>query len=67
MEYSNWLVGKIRDKEIDMASMRKQFLEDSKSKQKDNNYKLKMRDRDDGSLATNGTNEQSKKKKLKKT
>ena len=23
MEYSNWLVGKIRDKEIDMASMRK--------------------------------------------
>ena len=29
MEYFNWLVNKIRDKETDMASMRKQFLKDN--------------------------------------
>ena len=57
----------IRDKETDMASMRKQILEDSKSEQEDNNYKFKSRDRDDGLLTIDGTNEPSKKKKLKKT
>ena len=67
MEYSNQLVGMIRDKETDMASMRKQILEDSKSEQEDNNYKFKSRDRDDGLLTIDGTNEPSKKKKLKKT
>ena len=68
VEYSNWLVGKIRDKETNMASMRKQFLEDNQGKQGDNNYEFKRRDKDDRVLTTTGgTNEKSKKKKLKKT
>jgi len=50
-----------------MASMRKQFLEDNQGKQGDNNYEFKRRDKNDGVLTTNETNEQSKKKKLKKT
>ena len=28
-EYSNWLVGKIADKEADIIAMRKQFLRDN--------------------------------------
>ena len=45
VEYSNWLVGKIRDKETNMASIRKQFLEDNQGKQGDNNYEFKTRQR----------------------
>ena len=68
VEYSNWLVSKIRDKETDIASMRKQFLEDNQGKQGDNNYEFKRRDKDDRVLTTTDrTNEKSKKKKLKKT
>ena len=67
MEYSNWLVRKIRDKETNMASMRKQFPEDNEGRQGDNNYEFKRRDKDDKVLTTDGTNEQSKKKKLKQT
>ncbi|KAK9998081.1 hypothetical protein SO802_017684 [Lithocarpus litseifolius] len=61
------IVGKVRDKETNMASMRKQFLEENQGKQGDNNYEFKRRDKDDGVFTTDGTNEQSKKKKLKKT
>ena len=49
-----------------MVSMRKQFLEDGKGKQESNNYEFKRRDRDDKSVTTDGTNEQSKEKKLRK-
>ena len=56
MEYFNWLVGKIRDKEPNMASMRKQFLEDSKGKQEDNNYEFKRREREDRSVTIDETN-----------
>ena len=45
VEYSNWLVGKIRYKETNMASIRKQFLEDNQGKQGDNNYEFKTRQR----------------------
>ena len=67
VEYFNWLVNKINDKETNMASMRKRFLETNQDKQRDNNYEFKGRDKDGGVLTIDGTNEQSKKKKLKKT
>ena len=67
VEYFNWLVNKINDKETNMASMRKRFLETNQDKQRDNNYEFKGRDKDGGVLTTDGTNEQSKKKKLKQT
>ena len=66
VEYSNWLVSKIRDKETDIASMRKQFLEDNQGKKGDKNYEYKRRDKDDEVLTIDGTNEQLKKKKLKR-
>ena len=47
IEYFNWLVNKIMDKETNMASMRKQFLKDNQDKHRDNNYEFKMRDKDD--------------------
>ena len=51
-----------------MVSMREQFLGDGKGKREDDNYEFKRRDRDDGSVATDGTSDQSKKKKeLRKT
>ena len=46
MEYSNWLVNKIADKEVDMAAMRKQFLKDNQEKHKANNYEFKKSVRD---------------------
>ena len=68
MEYSNWLVDKIVDRETNMVSMREQFLGDGKGKQEDGNYEFKGRDSDDGLAATDGTSDQwKKKKKLKKT
>ena len=54
---SNWLVDRIVDKETDMISMRKQFLGDGKSKQEDDNYEFKGRDRDDRLAAINGTSD----------
>ena len=66
MEYSNWLVNKITDKEANMASMWKQFLKDNQEKHEANNYEFKRRDKDDKILATDGTNEQPKEKRLKK-
>ena len=54
------------DREIGMVSMREQFLGDGKSKQEDDNYEFKGRDRDDGLVATNGTSDWSQKKKMKK-
>ena len=66
VEYSNWLVDKIVDRETGMVSMREQFLGDGKSKQEDDNYEFKRRDRDDVLVATNGTSDWSQKKKMKK-
>ena len=53
------------DRKTGMVSMREQFLGDGKSKQEDDNYEFKRRDRDDRSVATNGTSDQSQKKNLK--
>ena len=53
------------DRKTGMVSMREQFLGDGKSKQEDDNYEFKRRDRDDRSVARNGTSDQSQKKNLK--
>ena len=66
MEYSNWLVNKIADKEANMASMRKQFLKDNQEKHEANNYEFKRSDKDDKVPTTNGTYKQPKEKRLKK-
>ena len=66
MEYSNWLVNKIVDKETDMASMRKQFLKDNQDKHGDNNYEFKRKDKDDKVPTIEGTSEQPKQKGLKR-
>ena len=46
-KYSNWLVGKIANKEADMVVMRKQFLRDNWERHDDDNYEFKRRDKDD--------------------
>ena len=40
-KYSNWLVGKIADKEANMVAMRKQFLRDNQERYDDDNYEFK--------------------------
>ena len=66
VEYSNWLVNNIADKEVDMASIRKQFLKNNQDKHEDNNYEFKWRDKDDKVPTIDGTNGQPKEKRLKK-
>ena len=43
IEYSNWLVNKIADKEVDMDAMRKQFLRDNRKRHEADNYEFKRR------------------------
>ena len=38
IEYSNWLVDKIADKEAEMVAMRKQFLKDNQERHDEDNY-----------------------------
>ena len=66
MEYFNWLVKKIVDMEADMAATRKQFLKDNRENHKANNYEFKWREKYDKVPTTDGTNEQPKKKRLKR-
>ena len=56
-EYSNWLVGKIADKEADMVAIRKQFLRDNWEKHDDDNYDFKRRDEDDKVPSTKEIND----------
>ena len=55
IEYSNWLVNKIADKEVDMDAMRKQFLRDNWERHEANNYEFKRRDNNDKVPSTDGT------------
>ena len=64
-EYSNWLVGKIADKEADIIAMRKQFLRDNWERHDDDNYEFKRRDKDDKVPNSDGINELPKEKRLK--
>ena len=66
IDYSNWLVNKIVDKEANMVAMRKQFLSDNRERHKADNYEFKRRDKDDKVPSTDEINEQPKEKRLKK-
>ena len=63
--YSNWLVNKIVDKEVDMVTMRKQFLKDNRERHEADNYEFKRRVKDDEVSSSNEINEQPKEKRLK--
>ena len=65
-EYSNWLMDRIMDRETDMVSMWERFFGDGKDKQEDGNYEFKRRERDSGVIDVDRTNNQLKKRKLKK-
>ena len=65
IEYSNWLIDKIVDKEVERITMREQFLKDNRKRPDEDNYELKRRDRDDEALKTEKINDQQKKKRLK--
>ena len=64
-EYSNWLVGKIVDKETEMVAMRKQFLRDNRERHNEDNYEFKRRVKDDEVPSTKEINDQQKEKRLK--
>ena len=60
MEYSNQLVNKIANKEVDTAAMRKLFLKDNREEHEADNYEFRRKDKDDKVPSTDGTNEQPK-------
>ena len=66
IEYSNWLVNKIEDKEVDMVAIRKQLLRDNRERHEANNYEFKRRDNDVKVPSIDGNIEQPKEKRLKK-
>ena len=66
IEYSNWLVNKIEDKEVDMVVIRKKLLRDNRERHEANNYEFKRRDNDDKVPSIDGNIEQPKEKRLKK-
>ena len=57
---------RIMDRETDMVSMWERFFGDGKDKQEDGNYEFKRRERDSGVIDVDRTNNQLKKRKLKK-
>ena len=67
IEYSNWLVNKIVDKEAKVVAMRKQFLRDNRDKHDEDNYEFKRRDKNDEVPNIEEINDQQKEKKLRTT
>ena len=65
IEYSNWLVDKIAEKEAEMVAMRKQFLRDNREKHDNDNYEFKRKDKDDKVPIIEEINDQPKEKRLK--
>ena len=65
IEYSNWLVDKIVDKEAEMVAMRKQFLRDNQERHDEDNYEFKRREEGDKVPSTKEINDQQKEKRLK--
>ena len=65
IEYYNWLVNKIADKEADMVAMRKQFLRDNQERHEAENYEFKRRVKDDEVPSTDEINQQPKEKRLR--
>ena len=62
IEYSNWLVDKIADKEAEMVAMRKQFLKDNQERHDEDNYEFKRKFKDDKVPSTKEINDQQKEK-----
>ena len=60
MEYSNQLVNKIANKEVNTVAMRKLFLKDNREEHEADNYEFRRKDKDDKVPSTDGTNEQPK-------
>ena len=46
-EYSNWLIDKIVDKEVERIAMREQFLRDNRERHNEDNYEFKRRGKND--------------------
>ena len=65
IEYSNWLVDKIVDKEAEMVAMRKQFLRDNRERHDEDNYEFKRREEGDKVPSTKEINDQQKEERLK--
>ena len=65
IEYSNWLIHKIVDKEAERVAMREQFLKDNWERPNKDNYEFKRKDRDDEAPNTEEISDQQKKKRLK--
>ena len=65
IEYYNWLVDKIVDKEAEMVAMRKQFLIDNRERHDEDNYEFKRREEGDKVPITEEISDQQKEKRLK--
>ena len=65
IEYSNWLIDKIVDKEVERIAMREQFLKDNRERLDKDNYECKRRYNDDKVPITEEIKDQQKKKRLK--
>ena len=64
-KYSNWLVDKIVDKEVEMVAIRKQFLRDNQERHDEDNYEIKRREEGDKIPNIEEINDQPKEKRLK--
>ena len=65
VEYSNWLVDWVVDRETDMVLMRETF-QGWQGQARGSNNKCKRRDRGNNAIDIDGTSDQPKKRKLKK-
>ena len=65
IEYSNWLVDKIVDKEAEMVAMRKQFLRDNRERHDEDNYEFKRREEGDKVPSIEEIKDQQREKRLK--
>ena len=64
-KYSNGLVNKIVDKEVEMVAMRKQFLKYNWERHNEDNYEFKRRDKNDEVPNTEEISDQQEEKRLK--
>ena len=58
IEYSNWLIDKIVDKEAKRIAMREQFLRDNEERPDEDNYEFKRRDNAGKVTITEGIDDQ---------
>ena len=65
IEYSNWLIDNIVDREAQRIAMREQFLKDNQERPDENNYGFKRKDIDDKVPITGEISDQQKEKRLK--